>query len=98
MRAGVGDEDVVPVETFLSGGVGAEGLFDRPHDLLGLGVSWSDPSPGVGSRSETLLEAFYRFHLSPTLQLTPDVQVVFNPTNGTEDTVVLLNVRLNLLF
>jgi len=25
-------------------------------------------------------------------------QVVLNPTNGTEDTVVLLNLRLNLTF
>jgi porin len=95
-RAGVGDEDVVSVETFLSGGVGIEGLFDRPHDLAALGVSWSEPSSG--SRSETLLEAFYRFQLSPTLQFSPDVQVVFNPTNGTKDTVVLVGARLNLLF
>jgi carbohydrate-selective porin OprB len=98
-RAGVGDDSVVAIETFLSGGVAIEGPFDRPHDLVGLGVSWSEPSPAPGgSRSETILETFYRFQLSPTLQFSPDVQVLFNPTNGTEDTVVLLNLRLNLLF
>ena len=98
LRVGTGDEDVVLVETFVSGGVGITGLFDRPGDMLGFGASWSDPSPSVGSRSETLLEAFYRFQLSPTLQFTPDIQVLFNPTNGTEDTVLLLGARLNLAF
>ncbi len=97
-RAGVGDDEITPIETFVSGGLGIQGLFDRPQDLLGLGASWSEPSPAVGTRSEKILEAFYRIQLSPTLQLSPDIQVLLDPTNGTEDTVVLLNVRLNLLF
>ncbi len=28
----------------------------------------------------------------------PDIQVLFHPTNGTEDTVLLLGARLNLAF
>lgn len=50
-------------------------------------------------RDETLVEAYYRIGLSPSLALTPDVQVVVDPAaNDEDDTVVVLGVRLQMRF
>jgi hypothetical protein len=55
-RFGVGDQDVTSVGTFVSGGLGFDGPFGRTGDMVGVGVSWSDPASGSGSRQETALE------------------------------------------
>lgn len=97
LRAGIGDDDVTPVERFLSGGVSLEEPFGRDGDEVALGIAWSDPSPGDGRRGETLIEAYYRLSLSPSLALTPDVQIVIHPAaRDDSDTVVVLGVRLEL--
>ena len=96
-RYGIGDEDVTPVKRFLSGGFSLARPFGRKDDKVALGVAWSDPSPGDGERDETLVEVYYRLSLSPSLALTPDVQIVIDPAdNDEEDMVVVLGVRLQL--
>ena len=98
-RAGAGDGDVTPVRRFLSGGVGLTGLFDRPDDTLGIGASWSDPAQDNGTRAETLIETYYAFQLTPTVSLTPDVQVVFHPSGDRDsDRVVVAGLRLMVQF
>jgi carbohydrate-selective porin OprB len=98
-RFGYGDEDVTPVKTFVSGGVAFEGPFGREKDLAGIGVAWSKPSPGVGLRSETLLELFYRVEILKAVSITPDLQLVFDPANNLEDDVVVVpGVRLLIQF
>ncbi len=97
LRAGIGDGDVTPVERFLSGGISVHGPFGRDRDEMALGIAWSDPSPTDGERSETLVETYYRYALSRSLTLTPDVQIVINPANNDEaSTIVVLGVRLHL--
>jgi len=98
-RFGVGDEDVTPVETFVSGGLAWQAPFARSGDVIGLGVAWSDPSPSAGARNETLLELFYRVRLSPSIELTPDLQLVFDPANNLgDDLVVIPGIRLTFFF
>jgi carbohydrate-selective porin OprB len=98
-RFGYGDEDVTPVETFVSGGVAFEAPFGREHDLVGIGVAWADPSPGDGSRDETLLELFYRLEIAKAISITPDLQLVFDPANNSgDDFVVVPGIRLLLKF
>jgi porin len=98
-RFGYGDEDVTPVKTFVSGGVAFEAPFGREHDLVGVGVAWSDPSPGAGFRSETLLELFYRLEIAKAISITPDLQLVFDPANNPDDDVVVVpGIRLLLKF
>jgi hypothetical protein len=98
-RFGYGDQDVTPVKTFVSGGVGFEAPFGRKRDLVAIGAAWSDPSSGVGSRDETLLELFYRFHLAKAISLTPDLQLVVDPANNSDDDVVVVGgIRLLLEF
>jgi len=101
LRAGRGDPDVAFVETFVSGGVGIKVPLGRSGDEIeiGIGAAWSDPSPEYGFRAETLLEFFCRISLSPSIAVTPDLQVVFNPAaNPRDDVVVIPGVRLAFRF
>lgn len=98
-RFGIGDDDVTLVERFVSGGLAFERPFDRKGDRVSVGVAWSDPSPGVGVRNETLLELYYRLTLSPSIALTPDLQIVIDPANNSRnDTIVVGGVRLVIRF
>jgi carbohydrate-selective porin OprB len=97
LRAGVGEPAVTSVSAFASGGVAMEGPFGRPRDRMALGVAWSDPSPGAGERDETLIEAYYRFALSPALSLSPDLQIVVDPAlDSAAGSTVVLGLRLHL--
>ena len=98
-RFGYGDEDVTPVKTFVSGGVAFEAPFGREDDLVGIGVAWSDPSPGECGRDETLVELFYRVEVAKSISITPDLHLVFNPAdNPGHDFVIVPGIRLLLKF
>jgi carbohydrate-selective porin OprB len=98
-RFGVGDQDVTAVGTFVSGGLGLKGPFGRADDLVAAGVSWSDPAPGTGFRQETLVEVLYRVAITPSLALTPDLQVVFDPAeNPDTSTIWVAGLRFTASF
>ena len=98
-RVGIGDDDVVAVERFVSGGLALERPFGRKDDLISVGVAWSDPSPGAGLRKETLLEFYYRLKLSASISLTPDLQIALDPAkNPKNQTLVIGGVRLEMRF
>lgn len=69
--------------------------FGFTHDRFGLGGWWGDPSDPT-LRDERGIEMFYNAQVSPYLQVTPDVQVVFDPANSTASTEVVLGLRLRL--
>ena len=61
-----------------------------PADLFGVGFSWASPTrhpnpatdliPGLDTlRDQYTWEAFYRFHVTPNLALTPDLQLIVHP-------------------
>jgi hypothetical protein len=98
-RLGIGDDDVTGVERFVSGGLALERPFGREDDLVSLGIAWSDPSPGAGNRSETLLEFYYRLAISPSIAITPDLQIALDPANNpNDDAIVIGGVRLEMRF
>lgn len=97
-RFGVGDEDVIAAENFIGGGIEFRDLFEREGDSWGIGVTWADPSPGVGSRSETIFETYYRIMLTPSIHLSPDLMLIHNPALQTEDQVFAASLRMGLLF
>jgi hypothetical protein len=67
-------------------------------DLLGFGGGWARPSNG-SLRSQYTIEAFYRFHLTPNFALTPDFQIVFNPSlNPTVSTLYVTGFRARVSF
>jgi len=96
-RFGLGDQSATPVETFLSGGLTWLRPWGRAHDMLGLGVAWSNPSPDEGDRNETLIELFYRYSIFPWVQLGPDLQIIHHPANDAgRGTVFVGGIRLYL--
>lgn len=98
-RFGAGDEDVTAFRSFVSGGIALEGPFGRSGDYLAIGVAWSRPSSGEGVRDETILELIYRIRLTPTLELSPDLQLVFDPAQNPGDGLIVVpGIRLAFVF
>ena len=82
----------------LAVGLGLERPFERVTDRIGLAFSWAEPAAGP-KRDQYGIEAFYRLALTPDSQLTPDLQVIFNPAdNPAASSVVVGGVRLRTLF
>jgi len=97
LRYGFGEKDVTLVRQSVSGGVGIEGPFGYPGELIGVGAVWADQSmPGVPD--ETTVELFYRLQLTDTLQLTPMIQVLFNPAHSDKEIVGVFGARLLMTF
>ena len=56
-------------------------------------------SPGTTARPQSMIEAFYRVQLTESMQLTPDIQVVFDPSARDDtDVSVVLGLRLTTDF
>lgn len=65
------------------------------HDRIGIGGWWGDPTdPAL--REERGIEVFYNAQITPYLQITPDIQVVFDPANSTANSEVVIGLRLRL--
>jgi len=97
-RFGVGDDDVVDFDVFVSAGFGIEGPCNRPDDMFGVGVAWGDPTDPMVD-DETVIETFYRIQLTDTLTVTPDLQFILDPgANPARDVIVVAGVRLQFLF
>jgi porin len=90
--------DVTVIEQLLAGGVVFRGPFGLEHDAVGLGVSWADPSDG-SRRDQTGIEVFYRAQVAPSVQVSPGVQLIFNPAdNNDDDPVAVFTLRSNVSF
>ena len=70
--------------------------FGLTHDRIGVGGWWGDPTNPT-LRQERGIEIFYNAQITPYLQITPDIQVVFDPANSTASSEVILGLRLRLL-
>jgi porin len=84
----------VAAETAISAGVEITQSFDQ---VWTVGAGWAKPSRetfGPGVRNETVLETSYKFQLSQNFSITPDVQVIFNPSNDrSESSVWVVGLR-----
>ncbi|MCK5550249.1 MAG: carbohydrate porin, partial [Hyphomicrobiaceae bacterium] len=68
------------------------------HDLIGLGFSWGQPTDRT-LRDQYVFESCYRVVVTPYTHLTPDLQVIFNPSeNPAEDRITVGSIRLRTLF
>ena len=84
-------------------GLGIEKPFGESSrgDLFGLAFNWSKPSDrlDVSLDEQSMLEMFYRLQLTASCQLTPDIQVVFDPgARDSSATSVILGLRLTTDF
>lgn len=67
------------------------------NDRLGLGLFWGEPTnPDLGS--ETGAEIFWKMQLSPSLEITPGLQVIFDPAlDADRSTAWIGELRLRLV-
>jgi carbohydrate-selective porin OprB len=78
----------VAAENAVSVGMEIKQRFDQ---VWTVGAGWAEPSRktfGPGLKNETVLETSYKFQLSESFSITPDVQVVFNPANNVDESSV----------
>ncbi|NOD95248.1 hypothetical protein GS636_20820 [Ruegeria sp. HKCCD4884] len=98
--AGHSDGNGSIMKTDVTAGLGI--AFDTKHraasDVLGIGVSWGDPSdPAL--REQITTEAFYRLTLVQNFVITPSIQWVKNPAATTAlDDVLTASVRFRVTF
>jgi porin len=94
-RFGYADGDAALMETTFSTGIG---LQRENKDVAGIGFSWGKPADG-SLRDQFTSEAFYRFHLTQFLAITPDIQLIVDPAlNPTVDVLALFGIRLRAAF
>lgn len=94
VRAGMSEGTAALYKNSVSAGIG---YYARSTDLAGLAVNWAEAN-GV-SGDQTTVEAFYRFSLSPGLQITPSVQYINNPLlNSDQSDITILGLRARVVF
>jgi porin len=94
IRGGWSDGGAALYEKLISAGVAK--TF-REKDVLGLGVSWSDPSDEVASQQWSN-ELFYRIQLE-NLAITPSLQMIVNPSYRSDTDVMFVGgLRARIVF
>ena len=93
-RAGTSKGRAALYEKSVSMGLG---YFARNTDLAGIGFNWAEAN-GISGDQKTI-EAFYRFSISPNLQVTPSVQYIRNPLlNSSTSSITLWGLRARVVF
>ncbi len=72
-------------------------------DLFGFGVGWVRPNgevlPAPLTREQWNVETFYRFHVTPNLAITPDLQYIKDPSlNPGVDSLWVASLRARVTF
>lgn len=94
VRAGTSEGTAAIYDKSVSLGLG---YYGRNTDLAGIGFNWAEANGIVGSQST--VEAFYRFSISPGLQLTPSIQFIDNPLlNPAQSSITLFGLRARVVF
>lgn len=93
-RAGASKGTAALHDRSVSAGVA---YYGRNTDLAGIGLNWAEARGIAGD--QVTMEAFYRFSISPGLQITPSIQVISNPLlNPSQDTITLFGLRTRVVF
>ncbi|WIY23461.1 carbohydrate porin [Parasedimentitalea psychrophila] len=94
LRAGASKGTAALYDRSVSAGVG---YYARNTDLAGAGLNWAEANGLPGSQAT--LEMFYRFSISPGLQVTPSLQFIDNPLlNPAQSSITLLGLRVRMIF
>ncbi|TWT85011.1 Carbohydrate-selective porin, OprB family [Planctomycetes bacterium CA13] len=94
-RFGYSDGDAALMQTTFSTGLG---MRRENNDVAGIGISFGKPADGT-LRDQFTSEVFYRFQLTQSLAITPDVQLIADPAlHSKEDVMALFGIRLRASF
>jgi porin len=89
-RAGYSDGGAAPLKASLATGLGVR---RANTDVFGVGIGWGRPSLGH-LRDQYTAEMFYRWQATETLAITPDVQVIWDPSlNLLEHNITVFGLR-----
>lgn len=98
IRFGTGDGRRTAVQQSLATGFVFTQFLGYNNDWLGVGFMWQDPSDGT-RRDDYGMEMFWRLQLTENIQLTPDVQLYFDPsTNPNRDLEAAFGLRVGIYF
>lgn len=97
LRVGHKDGRIGPVRNMISTGVTFLTPFGRQRDQAGLGFSWTNPADS-DRRNEYLFEAYYRIQLTEGIELTPDCQLIVDPSDSSKDVLCVFGLRLRHRF
>jgi porin len=79
-------------------GIGMLDILGYQEDIVGVAVGWGEPRDG-NLRDQYVAEVFYRMQITDYLQVTPDLQIIKNPSqNRSDDTIGVIGLRLRLDF
>jgi porin len=98
LRYAYGHRGLNGIRQNLSIGLGIEDVFGQNDDIIGVATSWAKPSNRMLC-DQYVVEAFYRFYITPHTHLTPDIQLIIDPANALgKDAVTVFGLRLRTLF
>jgi porin len=103
-RYGIADDETSPIEAFYSIGLGGKGIFEgRDNDTWGVGYYYIEVSDKLPPLLKSVVddpqgfEVFYNIEVSPSVHITPDLQIV-NPARSDFSTAVIAGVRVVIDF
>ena len=96
-RAGDGSERFARSRQFISSGVAWEAPFGRTQDFFGLGLARAKAVLG-NTRTETLVEAIYRWQINRNFALSPDLQYIRQPARSTVGSAWLFGLRWSMSY
>ena len=98
IRYGYAQDQVTPVEHLLSVGLTVLEVFGHDQDVIGIGVSWGEPTRS-DQRDQWAGELFYRMQVLPNLQVTPSIQGILDPaTNRKHEGIAIFGIRARFTF
>ncbi|PYG25644.1 carbohydrate porin [Pelagimonas varians] len=94
VRAGASKGTAALYDKSVSTGIA---YYGRNTDGAGIGLNWAEAN-GING-SQFTAEAFYRFSISPGLQITPSIQFIDNPLlNPGQSSITLVGLRTRIVF
>ncbi len=97
-RYGYADGGSQVARQAISTGMGLAQPFGRRDDLVGAAFSWGQPRRR-SHQDQYLFETFYRVAITPHMALTPDLQIIWDPSRARHhDTVYVLGLRMRIIF
>ena len=87
-----------PVRQLVTAGIGLRDIFGYKEDIVAMAIGWGQPEDR-SLRNQTVGELFYRMQISDYLQVTPDIQIIREPSrNRDNDTIGVFGLRVRLVF
>lgn len=85
------------VRSSLSTGIGWRPT-EHHNDLFGFGFGWAKPARDI-LHDQWSIESFYRYQVTDNFAITPDIQLVINPSNSPEkDKLWVFGTRARVTF